>query len=293
MTDKFISDELINAIDNLQKQKNNVIESKYDIHHNPIISIVRPEWYLSESFRILDNIDIKWENLSIEIISDMVNDMNNINTEIFIDKFERTSSVWYQSYHFLPRTKWGIHIRYDSLLRIAKKFYESYSSFFSNSIDSVKLGFLYLYNHALFHYKIENAASVIEILLNKPNLYFCYYTNIYLSNLFSDYCLEETLANQYMLIRCKTFTDKNFNKITLEQNQINEKSIKYIESNFIKDIRTLLLQIKDCMLNPISTDPIEQIIDIYNPMDLHHNHRVPIWLHKRSKPLHLQNIQKY
>ena len=219
--------------------------------------------------------------------------MNIVNTEIFIDKFEKTSSVWYQSYHSVPRLKWGIHIRYDSLLRIAKKFYESYSSFCSNSIDSVKLGFLYLYNHALFHYKIENAASIIEILLHKPNLYLCYYTNIYLQNLFSDYCLEETLANQYMFIRFKTFINKNFNKIILEQNEINEKSINYVESIFIKDLRILLLQIKDCMLNPISTDPIEQIIDISNPMDLNHNHRVPIWLHKRSKPLHLQNIQNH
>jgi len=284
MSDGFISDDLINAIENLEKlRSNHAITTSQD--HHPIISIVRPEWYLSESTRILDDIDITWESLNFDRRNDLINDINNVDTDSLKDLFERTSSVWYQSYHFNPRSQWGIHIRYDSWLRTAKRFMLHISSFpfLSGFADSLKFGFIYLYNHALFHYLVENAASIIEIVSNKPNLYSCYYKKIYLSHVFSDDCLEEILANQYLIYKFKLF-NKNLSDILRIQNKMTH-NVEISELDFNTNIRELLLQIKDCMVNPISTDPIEQIIGISSPIDRDHRHRIPIWLHKGAMPL--------
>jgi hypothetical protein len=292
MTDRLISDDLINAIESLRNFHNKKYDGNKEQENvrNPIIDKIRPEWHFSESLRIFENIDINWDNLGrSEIISDAVKNLYNVNTDIFTDEFERSSSGWYQAYHFIPRTKWGIHIRYDSWIRIAARFNHDCPSLISKDIDSVKAAFLYLFNHVLFHYMTENSASVMEILLDNPYIYTKYYSKIYIPMMFnSDQCLEESLSNRYLFERSEDcHIDKYYLKEELsKQHRAYGKFVEYLGSNFLDGIRTLLLQVKDGILNPVSKDPIEQIMDISNRMDYSHGHRIPIWLHRRARPLH-------
>ena len=83
----------------------------------------------------------------------MAEGLDNVNTEVITgDEFEMGSSVWYQPYHYLPRTTWGIHIRYDSWLRIAARLYRNYQPLISKGIDSVKASFCFSY--IIMHYFI-------------------------------------------------------------------------------------------------------------------------------------------
>ena len=86
---------------------------------------------------------------------------------------------WYQPYHYTPRTKWGIHIRYSSWLGIAAFFNLDCPNLVSNPIASVKAAFFYLLMHCLFHYLTECVASTLEIILRDPSIYANYQSSIY------------------------------------------------------------------------------------------------------------------
>ena len=203
MADQLVSDDMINAIDRLHKrqhQKCNRNKQELEKCRYPIASMIQPEWHYSEISREFQNIDINWDNLEkFELTRNMAKSLDDVNSEIFLGgEFERSSSVWYQPYHYLPRTTWGIHIRFDSWLRITAKLYRNCHYLISRDIDSVKAGFLYLFYHALFHYVIENASSIIEIVSDNPNTYTNYQFNIYVRLFNSSDCLEETLAHHYL-----------------------------------------------------------------------------------------------
>src|SRR5215211_2031293 len=152
--------------------------------HNPVSELITPEWHYSDSFQILDNIQISWDNLGefglIKAMTDSLEKAKIPGDTIAGTEFERSICSWYQPYHYLPRQKWGVHLRYDSWMRVAALFYHSCPSTVARKLDSIKSAFLYLYAHELFHNIVENAASVMEIVLSdKSHIYRKYYSNVY------------------------------------------------------------------------------------------------------------------
>ncbi|MBA3750219.1 MAG: hypothetical protein H0X03_04885 [Nitrosopumilus sp.] len=205
--------------------------------------------------------------------------------------FESDFCSWYQPYHFLPRVNWGIHIRYYSLLSIGTRFYSKYPNLKSKPNDSARAAFYYLYLHEVFHYLVENSASIMEIITGKENIYKKYLSKVY-SKLFnkSD-CLEESLANCYLFDRCESyFIDKAFLKEELlRQSSGYNNFLTYDGLNLKKGIRKLVSQIRNTKPNPLSDLPIESTLDILTPIDRMHGHSIPIWIHERAKPLHKQD----
>src|SRR5215216_6237566 len=291
MPNQLVSDDIINAIDKLQerqqKKYNRNREEPEEAHCIPIARIIRPEWHYSEISREFENIDINWYNLEkFGLIRNIAENLDNVNIEVYIgSEFEMSSAAWYQPYHYLPRTAWGIHIRYDSWLRIAAKLYHNCHSLISKGVDSVKAAFLYLFNHALFHYITENASSMLEIASDNPNLYTNYQFNIYSKLFNSSDCIEETLANSYLFEKAEQcHIDKQYLKEELSnQTKGYKQFVNYLGSNFLNGSRRLISQIQNGVPNPASEEPLEQIMDISNPMDYAHGHRVPIWLRRKAK----------
>ena len=104
----------------------------------------------------------------------MINDIarkieNSTMDNNFKMSFESDFCSWYKPYHFLPRNNWGIHIRYYSLLSISTRFNTKYPNLKSKPMDSARAAFYYLYLHEVFHYLVENAASIIEIIIGKES----------------------------------------------------------------------------------------------------------------------------
>lgn len=279
--------DIISEISRLQLNSGKVT-GDYD-QTNPIVKIITPEWYYSDCLAIFSDIDIVWDNLEridlIQNIADSLKDtrMNNGNYG-----FEASFCSWYQPYHYTPRIKWGVHIRYSSWLGIAALFNQDCPKLVSNPIASVKAAFFYLFMHSLFHYLTECAASTLEIILQDPSIYTNYQSSIYEPVFNSHDCLEETLANSYLLARSDVCHIERayLEDMLLKQGPGYNDFLKYVESKFNTGARRLISQIHSGELNPLLDVPIEQIMNISSSLDYPHNHNIPIWLHKRAKPLH-------
>ena len=299
MSSKGISLDIINAIDILYAHSDENLTSYSS--SNPVSELITPEWHYSDSFQILDNnIQINWDNLGeIDLIKKTVIDSlekeATTTTTTIADgtigaEFERNFCSWYQPYHYLPRQKWGVHLRYDSWIRVAALFYHNCPSLLGRKLDSIKSAFLYLYVHELFHNIVENAASIMEILLGKPHIYTRYYSDVY-SNVFnSSNCIEEALSNGYLFLWAEEccHIDRDFLKdMLLKQGPGYHNFIQYSGSNFSKGSRILLSQIRHGNLNPTTYDPIEQqLVDISDPIRYSSIYNVPIWLHHKAKPVY-------
>jgi hypothetical protein len=282
----MLTDDLIHSLDQL---KNNGKVTP-DIYQDPVKSIITPEWYDSNGYSAFNDVNLNWNDLEKDpLICDMAHMIEENDTDKNLRMgFESDFCSWYQPYHFLPRVNWGIHIRYSSLLSIAARFNLKCHNIKSKPIDCVKASFFYLYLHEIFHYLVENSSTVIEIILGKETLYRNYLSNVY-AKLFNTFdCLEETLANCYLFERCELYgIDKAFLKAELlRQNPGYSNFLTYGEPNFGRGIRRLVSQIKSTTAKPPISLPIENILDIVTPVDKSHGHLIPIWLHKRPKPLH-------
>jgi len=294
---KDVSLEIINAIDRVYQGKKEKPISKNlgDQHSNPISELITPEWQYSDSIKFLDSTPIDWNSLGEpepSLISTIAENLDNtrILDGIVGTEFERSFCSWYQPYHYLPREKWGIHIRYDSWSRIASLFYRNCPSVINMRLESVKSAFLYLFIHELFHHIVENAGSILEIILDKPNIYTKYYTDVY-SHEFNTYnCLEEALSNRYLLEWAEEcHIDRNFLKEELlKQGPGYRNFIQYDGSNFLMGNRILICQIRYGTTNTaaIHYDPIDQIMDVSNPILYSSSHNVPLWLHRKAKPVY-------
>jgi hypothetical protein len=285
---KSVSLDIINAVDLLYTPDNQKMDS-----HNPVSELITPEWHYSDSFQILDNIQISWDNLGefglIKAMTDSLEKAKIPGDTIAGTEFERSICSWYQPYHYLPRQKWGVHLRYDSWMRVAALFYHSCPSTVARKLDSIKSAFLYLYAHELFHNIVENAASVMEIVLSdKSHIYRKYYSNVYSEVFNSSNCIEEALSNGYLFLWAKEcHMDRDFLKgQLLKQGPGYHNFIQYIDSNFSKGNRILLSQIRHGDLNPTTYHPIEQLLDISDPVRYSSIYNVPIWLHRKPKPVH-------
>jgi hypothetical protein len=289
-----ISLDIINAIDILYRQTGENVNSSYD---NPVSELITPEWHYSDSFPILSNIQINWENLGGEsdLIKKMVDSLEKaeIPDALVGAEFEKSFSSWYQPYHYLPREKWGVHLRYDSWVRVAALFYHSCPSLRGRKLDSIKSAFLYLYVHELFHNIVENASSMMEILLGKSHIYTKYYSEVYSNAFNSSNCIEEALSNAYLFLWAEQccHIDRDFLKdeLLLKQGPGYRNFVQYSSgssSNFSKGNRILLFQIRYGHLNSNTYDPIEQLVSISDPILYSSIYNIPIWLHRKPKPVY-------
>jgi hypothetical protein len=290
-----ISLDIINAVDILYGQTVENVKSSGD---NPVSELITPEWHYSDSFPILSNIQINWENLGgdSDLIKKMVDTLEKVEIPDAIvgAEFEKSFCSWYQPYHYLPRDRWGVHLRYDSWMRIAALFYHSCPSLRGRKLDSIKSAFLYLYVHQLFHNIVENASSVMEILLAKSHIYTKYYSEVYSNAFNSSNCVEEALSNAYLFLWAEEccHIDKGFLKdeLLLKQGPGYRNFVQYSSSgdssNFSKGSRILLAQIRYGHLKSNTYDPIEQIVNISDPILYSSIYNIPIWLHHKPKPVY-------
>jgi hypothetical protein len=289
----MITDDIIKLIDKIYNIDTSKPYYEYDLK-DPIAGIVTPEWYYSDSYKIFSNQTINWEeieksDLTKKLVKRIINVdiMSKITGEFEVDFF-----CWYQSYHFLPRTNWGIHITQKAWLNMASKLYTECPSLMSKPLESVKAAFLYLYYHSLYHYLIENAVSILEIILNQKDVYIKYFSNVYSQEFNSAKCIEESLANRYLL---KRWSEHSLNKefliqILSNQGEGYKQFIKYLGKEFFNGNRLLINRILQAKIdhydqNQINLLPLEQLIDIFNPITPDTNHNIPIWLHEKPIPL--------
>ncbi len=273
--------DLINKLDKLLQQQQD--KSRFDKYKNPLLSLITPRWYFADSFKLFHNVPLKWEIYEKnDYISKLANEINEIDTSIPEGStFEVSFCSWYQPYHFAPRDKWGVHIRYRCWGTLSLELYRECPNLINNCIDSVKAAFFYLYIHEFFHYLIENVTSIIEIECKDPFLYVNYLSNIYTKIFNTRECLEEVLANSYLFERNDSC---HIEKEYLEQKLLNQHPgynsfINYSGANFKDGLRQLISQIaknSECS----STAKIINIAEKTEFTNIHYLENVPIWINQ-------------
>jgi hypothetical protein len=272
--------ELINLL--IELNDKNKKEDKLVIREL-FVGFVTPEWYYSDSYMLELN-SINWKELDCcDFIKNWVKKFNVEKIKDYEDRFEKSFSSWYQPYHFFFENKWGIHIRSDAILRIAKKFYNYCPNMRENTSESVKASFLYVYFHHHYHNIIENCATIIELKYNNPNLYYKYYSNIYSKTLHSSVCLEELLANEYMVSKMiDVDIDKDFLFNELKHLQRSYPDYKD-KTNYLLE-EEVIKQICSESINSFKHD-FDYNIKITSVQSNYQN-EIPVWIHMTPKPLH-------
>ena len=191
--------------------------------------------------------------------------------------------AWYQSYHYLPRTFWGIHILEDCWIATAKKIYK-YNPHTKTKNEAMKTAFLFYFCHELFHFVADNTATVLEIIKQNPNLYTDYSSQVYQKDYLNPGATEEALANRYLYGRYKFCRiNKNFLKIILEAQPNGYRDFnKYLGNLFWEGRRILTNQILETKSSPNALLPIEQVFEILDQEQYSTGAKVPFWLHTKK-----------
>ena len=274
----MISDveELIFSLDSLTKSnKFNRIQSP-----NIVSELITPEWYFSESNQIFEKIQIRWDSI---LNSSEIQDISRNSTRYdpiqrdFI--FEKSFCVWYQPFHFVPRTKWGIHLRFSSWMKLSS--FLKNKGFF-NKKESLTSSFLILYLHGFFHYISECFISNIELKNNK-NIFNKYYIDFYLDSFNSIDCIEESIANAYIYKHRSEFhLDTKFleEMLSVQGVPYNEfkKFIMIGSLNKSYEFTLLLMKVSKELCN---VDFDQDLFLDLNSNDLLRRINIPIYTHKQ------------
>ena len=129
---------------------------------------------------------------------------NNAQEVSDLEAFEFDKCAWYISYHYIPRTFWGIHINFSCLESVANELYNKCKNLIGDSSGAKKAAFLYLFTHELFHYIVDNACSIMEIVTKDPHIYKKYSRDVYEKLYATSQCVEEALANRFLYGRSKS-----------------------------------------------------------------------------------------
>jgi hypothetical protein len=276
----MIVHDLINKIDKLQNHDKSIFEK----YKNPLLGLITSRWYFSDSFRLFEDIDVNWENGGkIGRISDMAEKVQEFDISSPSDSsFEASVSSWYQPYHYTPRTKWGVHIRYGSWGRLSARFNKECPNLIGNALDSVKASFFYFYMHELFHHLIENEISTIEIKYEDPLLYSNYLSHSYIDLFNTSKCLEESLANSYLFNRSiLCHSDKEYLKQELlSQGEGYNSFINYVDSKFSDGLQNLISHIARKYFDSKSNSKINNTSHLSEFFNFSYMHNVPIWIHQ-------------
>jgi hypothetical protein len=63
---------------------------------------------------------------------------------------------------------------------------------------------------------------------------------------------------------------------------------KYPGPKFAEGLRRLISQIRNVEIPAKLEPPLENIMNVLSSVNYPHNHSIPIWLHKRAKPLNIE-----
>ena len=125
-----LTHELISSFDKLESE--NTSKEDKEIC-NPIKRLITPEWYYAKGFKInFNNMENLFFNQTFK--KTLEKEFNNYAIDYQNDAFERTLSSWYIPYHYVPRDRWGIHLRLDRLINTIKKLNPKLSSFKSQEM---------------------------------------------------------------------------------------------------------------------------------------------------------------
>jgi hypothetical protein len=280
--------DLINEI--IKMQQNNK-DSVDNLNSNPVAALITSEWFYSDSSNIFPELNYSWDNLqNNELVQTVASNIDKIPSGRSTDReeFEASFCSWYQSYHYAPRTKWGIHIRRQGWIRVAAHFCRMCPSLKSDRVSSSAAAFLYLIIHNLFHYLTENAASLMEIISKNLSLYKYYVRTIYSDNFNTHNCLEESLANSYLFqSHKKCHIDRDFlRKELLMQGPGYGDFTRYLDSNFIVGCRRLMSHILHGNSGTQEELPLEQMLGLRKYEHIDYDYCIPVWLHDKPTPLH-------
>jgi hypothetical protein len=277
-TDRYIW-EIIEALNHLRNNQRRLDEESSGV--DPRKEIVGVEDYDSEAERF-EVEELNWEDVAFIFEGEIPRreevdlESDGINWSDFI--FERCA--WYRSYHYGSTKQWGIHLKEECWFRISKKFYlEHVPKLTWNS--AVKSAFFFIFLHEFFHYIVDVASSVIEIVTHKPNVYVDYSNKVYSKTFLTSSCVEEALANRYMYGRADSFhIERDFlREILKKQPRGYSDFTDYTGNLFWRGRRKLMSQIK--YASPYAQDePIEQVMELIEPWQYSQGHKVPIWLHR-------------
>ncbi len=277
-------ENLINKLCRLQQQ--NI--SKFDKFKNPLLGLISPSWYFSDSVRLFQGMELSWKNCEkTDFVSRLANNINEIDISIPEGStFESNFCSWYQPYHYIPRDKWGVHIRYRCLQTLSAEFYRDCPNLTNNPIDSAQASFFYLYIHEFFHYLIENETTSIELECSDPLLYANYLSNIYTKVFNTNECIEEALANSYLFERSNLC---RIEKQYLKQKLLNQlpgynNFINYSDSKFKDGLIQLIAQIMK-QRNHESNTKIIHVVERDEFSNIFSLENIPIWIHQI--PLHI------
>jgi hypothetical protein len=124
----------------------------------------------------------------------------------------------------------------------------------------------------------------MEIKYNIPIIYLQYYSEIYSKTLHSSFCLEEFLANIYLIERMKKYNiDKEFLENYILELKINKKTDYFNLNDMFLLQKKLILQIQNNLSNFYDVT-LEQILEYINSEN-NSQYILPIWIHKTPKPL--------
>lgn len=316
MSKKETWEDLIEALDALNEKNNAAIVNK-NLDSDYLPNDLNPFKQNNEDLNQYDSIglhkllkEISWDQIDIELeddepweklnICDQKNDekdKENYNdcAEAFAnyavrisDDWGGSSSVfetcaWYQSYHYLPRTFWGIHILENCWISTAKKIYK-YNPNTKTKNEAMKTAFLFYFCHELFHFVADNTATVLEIVKQNPNLYTDYSSQVYQKDYLNPGATEEALANRYLYGRYKFCRiNKNFLHIILKAQPNGYRDFdKYLGNLFWEGRRILTNQILETKSSPTSLLPIEQVFEILDQEQYATGAKVPFWLHTKK-----------
>ena len=275
--------DLIKSIDKLHESS-----SSSEASSHITAELITPEWYYSESSQIFNDMDTAWDSfLRSNFVIQSFKDIQRYEKSLRDVMFEKSFCSWYQPYHFTPRSKWGLHLRYTSWIKIARQLFEECPSLISKAKESLVAAFLYLYYHGLFHNMTENAASIIELEVGKPHYYTTYYSDVYAETFNSPDCLEESLANSYLYkhsTSCHIDSDY-LKKELLSQADGYKEFVKFINENFAKGCYKLISQIRMKQINPQYVEASKEILDRLFLYDSQLG-AVPVWLHRKPLAAH-------
>ena len=276
----MVIEDLIIKLGKLQQQD----ISKFDKFKNPLLSLISSRWYFSDSERLFQDVELNWESSEkSDFVSSIANKINEFNISTFADSsFELSLCSWYQPYHYTPRDRWGVHIRYGSWKTLSAGLDRKCPDLINNPVGSVKAAFFYFYIHELFHYLIENASTIMEIEYKDPLIYINYLSNIYCKVFNTSECLEEALANSYLLERSNLchINKEYLKKGLLSQGEGYNGFLSYINSKFNDGLQRLISYIDIKHSDPHSNSKLTNSLEQFEFFNVSYIHNVPVWLHQ-------------
>jgi len=198
--------------------------------------------------------------------------------------------AWYVSFHWKDPL-WGIHLLEPCWHAITQRFWRHQPpNSFPAPREAARAAFFYLFDHELYHYASDVAASMLEIARGRADVYVPHHFNVYCKTYGTGDCTEEALAHRYAYERYETMrVDRKYLFWVLRNSPPGYREFQhYLGANFWTGRRRSMNEYLAGSPNPRSTHPLEQVIELVAQDAYSAGHRIPIYL--RIPPGRVQRI---